>query len=293
VGSSARLIVLVSLIAAAWVPAATQAPAEVDALMARIADRVAVYQREVQRVMCLERYTVQPIQANLALDGFARTVESDLRIEEDAQVSRRTLRVNGRPPRERDIKSRAGCTDPNPLSPEPLAFLLPPERGDYRFTSMRRGKERERTAWIVDFASTTRRSRLQLIEDERGHDDCFDWTGPLATKGRLWVDAVTLDVLRVERYLTGPVDVQVPAPLQRRYQFGPWITLDRNDETIRYTTVVFHEPDEVMLLPESIESLTVMRNSLQSMRRTQTFTGYRRFMAEGRLIRKGPPKEPR
>lgn len=291
--ASTRLIVVASVVAGAWVSAVAQAPSEIDALMARIGERVAAYQREVQRVMCLERSTVQPIQSNLSIAGFARTVESDLRVEADAQVSRQILRVNGRPPRERDSKSRAGCTDPNPLSPEPLAFLLPDERRDYQFTALRRGKERDRAALIIDFASAVHKSHLQLIEDERGHDDCFDWSGPLATKGRLWVDATTLDVLRIERYLTGPVDVQVPPPLQRRHNFQPWIVLDRHDEIIRYTTVAFHEPEERMLLPESIESLIVLRGTLQSTRRTQIFTGYRRFMAEGRIIRKGPPKEPR
>ena len=181
-------------------------------------------------------------------------------------------RINGRAPRERDKKDRAGCTDPNPLSPEPLAFLLPAHRDEYRFTSLRDGKENDRAALIIDFMSANRTSRPELIEDERGHDDCFDWSGPVATRGRVWVDARQHDVLRVDRHIDGPVDVRVPWRLQRRYNFEPWVVLERDDQTMRYKAVAFSDPDEVMRLPESIESLTVVRDGLQSVRRTETFS---------------------
>jgi hypothetical protein len=38
-----------------------------------------------------------------------------------------------------------------------------------------------------------------------------------------------------------------------------------------------------MLLPESIESLTLVRTSLQSTRRVQAFSNYRRFLTSGRI----------
>ena len=164
----------------------------------------------------------------------------------DAKVIRDVRRINGRAPRERDKNARSGCTDPNPLSPEPLAFLLPAHRGDYRFTSVRDGKEKGRAALVIDFMSANRESRPELIEDERGRDDCFDWSGPLATRGRVWVDPNTHDVLRVDRRLDGPVDVRVPGTLQRRYGFGPWVVLERDDLTMRYKAVAFSDPDEVI-----------------------------------------------
>jgi hypothetical protein len=277
-----------------WVPAASQAPAAADALMAHVGARIADYYRRAQTVICLEQSTVQPIQSNWSLDGFARTVESDLRVDFEAgegdqlvkaSVIREIRRINGRAPRERDLKDRAGCTDPNPLSPEPLDFLLPAHRDKYRFTSVRDGREKDRAALIVEFESVIRKSQPELIEDERGHDDCFDWSGPMATRGRVWVDAITHDVIRVDRRLPGPVDVRVPWPLQRRYLFNPWITLERDDQSLRYTTVTFRDPDEVMLLPQSIESVTVVRSALQSVRRTETFSGYRRFLTAGRIVK--------
>ena len=262
--------------------------------MTRVGARVADYCRRAQRVICVERSTVQPIQANWAPEGFSRTVESELRVESEAadgdtlteaKVIRDIRRINGRAPRERDRKDRTGCTDPNPLSPEPLAFLLPAHRDEYRFTSLRDGREKDRAALIIDFVSTNRTSRPELVEDERGHDDCFDWSGPVATRGRVWVDAKTHEVLRVDRRIDGPVDVRVPWRLQRRYNLAAWVVIERDDLTMRYRAVAFSDPDETILLPESIESLTVLRGGLQSIRRTETFSSYRRFLTTGRVIK--------
>ena len=110
-------------------------------------------------------------------------------------------------------------------------------------------------------------------------------TGPLPTKGRVWVDANTRDVLRVDRHLAGPVDVRVPAQLQRRHNLPAWVVIDRDDQTMRYKPVTFVDPDDVVLLPESVESLTVVRNGLQSTRRTETFRNYRRFLTASRVVK--------
>ncbi len=286
-----RLVVLAWVVCAWWISASAQVP-DVDALVAQVGERVADYYRHAQRVVCLERSTVQPIQPNWSAVGFARIVESELRIESEASdghgfpevtLVRNVRRVNGRAPRERDKTDRSGCTDPNPLSPEPLEFLLPPRRDEYRFISIRDGREQDRAALVIDFASRNQASRLELIEDERGHDDCFDWTGPLATSGRVWVDRETRDVLRVDRRLRGIVDIRVPWALQRRYGLESPVVIEREDETIRYKVVKFSDPDEALLLPASIASLSVLRSGLQSTRRTQIFDSCRRFLTEGRV----------
>jgi len=287
----ARVAVITSVVlCGCWVLAAPQARPDIETLIGHVGARVADYYRRVQSVICIERSTVQPIRSNWAAEGMARTVESELRLDAEAagdgalatwRVIRR--RINGRAPRERDRTDRSGCTDPSPLSPEPLAFLLPSQRHEYRFTSVRDGREKDRAALVIDYTSATRTSKPELIEDERGHDDCFDWRGPIATRGRVWVDAVTYDVLRVERRLSGPVDVRVPWTLQRRYGFDPWVVIDRDDQTLRYRMVTFSDPDETILLPESVDSLTVLRSGLQSIRRTETYSSYRRFRASGRV----------
>jgi hypothetical protein len=292
---SLRIVsVTAALAASGWIGEARSATGRPDVavIVAQVGERVVAYYRRAQQLICVERSTVIPIGSDWHEQGFARTVESELRIEiEDAdgdalpsvQAVREIRRINGRAPRERDRTDRSGCTDPTPLSPEPLAFLLPGHRDEYRFTAIRDGRERDRAALIIDFASAQRASRPELVEDEYGHDDCFDWKGPVAIAGRLWVDAATRDVLRLERRAAGPTDVRVPSTLQRKYHFTTWLTLDRDDLTLRYKAFAFRDPDEVVLLPESIESMTVFRGGLQSIRRTQTFTDYRRFLTESRV----------
>ena len=262
----------------------------VDELLARVSERVAAFYKRAQSVICIETSTVQPIDFRYSAEGFARTVESELRVEADddadgeVTVVREVRKVNGRAPREKDRNDRAGCTDPTPLSTEPLAFLLPAHRSEYQFKSAGLGRDRNRPAFRIDFASVNRKSNPELIEDKAGHDDCFDWSGHIASNGRIWVDANTYDVLRVERTLGGPVDVRVPLPIQRRYNLDRFVVIQREDTTVRYRTVAFTDPDDVLLLPESVESFIVVRGGLQSTRRSQTYSGYRRFVGDARVV---------
>src|SRR5204863_4265820 len=102
----------------------------VDELLMRVGERVAEFYKRAQHVICIETSTVQPVDLNNSPYGFTRTVESELRVEAEsgeapgeAAIVRKIRKVNGRVPREKDKKDRAGCTDPNPLSSEPLEFL--------------------------------------------------------------------------------------------------------------------------------------------------------------------------
>jgi hypothetical protein len=54
--------------------------------------------------------------------------------------------------------------------------------------------------------------------------------------------------------------------------------------TIQYKSVAFSDPEEVSLVPESIDSVTVVRGGLESTRRSQTFSDYKRFVTEGRVL---------
>ena len=291
--SACRLIVSLLLAALAVVFTGTRAGAQpgVDELLARVSERVATFYKRVQSVICTETSTVQPIDLRYSSDGFARTVESELRVEAggrdaggEVTVVREIRKVNGRAPREKEKKDRAGCTDPTPLETEPLSFLLPAHRSEYRFKSAGVGKDRNRPAFRIDFASVDRRSNPELVEDKAGHDDCFDWSGHIASNGRIWVDASTYDVLRVERSVGGPVDVSVPLRIQRRHNLDRFVVIVREDTTVRYRTVAFSDPDDVFLLPESVESFIVVSGGLQSTRRSQIYSDYRRFVGTARVV---------
>lgn len=289
------LLVLVSVVAldAGLSPptAGAQAQPGIDELLARVGERIADFYKRAQHVLCIEKSTVQPINFRFSPDGFARTVESELHVEAErgdaggeASVVRQVLKVNGRAPRGKDNKNRDGCTDPNPLSTEPLAFLLPAHRSEYQFKSAGFGNDRKRPAFLIDFSSVSRNSKLELVEDKEGHDDCFDWSGDLTERGRIWVDAKSYDVVRIERNVGGPVSVRVPPRIQRRNNLDSYVVIVRYDTTIRYRMVAFSNPEETLLLPESTDSLIVVQGGLQSTRRMQTYSDYKRFVGDSRVV---------
>jgi hypothetical protein len=286
---------LVPLVAVALTALTATADAQtrpnIDEILIRVGQRIAEFYKRAQRVICIETSRVQPIDLTYSSQGFARIVESELRVEAEAgelageaRVVREIRKVNGRAPRDKDKKNRDGCTDPNPLSTEPLAFLLPAHRSEYQFKAAGFAKDRNRPAFRIDFASVNRKSNVELVEDKLGHEDCFDWSGDIPSRGRIWVDAETYDVLRVERSVGGPVDVRVPLRIQRRHRLETRVVIMREDTTIRYRTVAFSDPDEALLLPESIESLSVLSGGLQSTRRSQIYSGYRRFVTDSRVV---------
>jgi hypothetical protein len=291
-GRFCAIVLAATLAAAVAAVVSAQSTPNIEELVARVGERVAEFYKRAENVVCIEKSLVQPIGLNFSADGFARTVESELRLEAEGGdgpgepgIVRVVRKVNGRAPRERDKKDREGCTDPNPLSTEPLAFLLPAHRTEYRFKLAGSGKESNRDVFLIDFQSVNRKSNPELIEDKTGHDDCFDWSGHIASKGRLWIDANTYDVLRVERGNGGPVDVNVPTRIQRRHHLSAYVTIERDDTTIRDRMVAFSDPDEVLLVPESIDSLLMVRGGLQSTRRSQTFSDYKRFVTAGRVVK--------
>jgi hypothetical protein len=289
-GSCARSVgTLVAglMVLAAGVSAQTT---DVDAILGRVAARLGQYYKRVQSIVCTERVTAQPVAADLSPFGFARVLEYELRVEPDAltdgesptdaKVVRELRKVNGRAPRPRD---KEGCYDPNPLSAEPLAFLLPANRHEYAFSLAGFGKGKDQRTFIVEFRSLER-GKPDLKDDERGREGCFNISLPGATKGRIWVDIETHDVLRMEEHLASRVDVRVPLAMQRRHNLPDSLVIDRYDWAIRYKAYRFEDPSETLLLPESIETLAIMHGA-QSHRKHQTFSDYRRFLTGARMVK--------
>ncbi len=105
-----------------------------DAAVERVGDYVERYYARAQSIVVDENVTIQPLGLDLRVEGFARRLTYELRVEwnpeandEDspAKVTRHLLAVNGRPPR---AGQEPQCLDPRSTSPEPLAFLLPDRR---------------------------------------------------------------------------------------------------------------------------------------------------------------------
>lgn len=293
---SARSACLIAApIALLTVGLSAQTAPDIDELLTLVGQRISEYYKRAQNVICTEKTMVQPVGHDFTPVGFPRVTEYELRVETDAsadgddspeaRVMRQLFKVNGRPPRDKDKKDRAGCTDANPLSTEPLAFLLPAHRSEYTFISRGAGKGKDSQTLIIEFTSSKPEGKGELAEDPRGHDDCFTWSLPVVMKGRVWVDARSYEVVRVEQRMAGMADISVPSKLAARHRLDNNITVERHDTTIRYKTIPFRDPDEAMHLPESIDTLVVVRGGLESIRSRQTFSDYRRFMTEGRVVK--------
>ncbi len=286
-GTSTRnrlaLSAAIGLLAAA---AAAQSSATVDEIVARVGARVDEYFHRAESIVCLERVMVQPIRSDLTPEGFARVLEYDLRVTwersaggetPEAKVLRQLRKINGR-------DARAGaeptCMDPKAVSPEPLAFLLPSKRDDYIFALSGAGRDRNRAALILTY-----KARAFGKAEVTHTDDCTNIELPGWMKGRIWADPATHDVLRLEETLARRFDFRTPIE-HARFGGNDTAVLERADTSIRYRPVTFTDPDETVLLPESIESLTLVRGGGRIGNRTvQTFSGYKRFVTAGRLVK--------
>jgi hypothetical protein len=169
--------------------------------------------------------------------------------------------------------------DPKPVSPEPLGMLLPARLRESVFTAAGTARVDGRRAVMIDY-----RGVASLPDEVRFTKDCVSLMLPGRSRGRIWVDAETYDVLRVDDRLVGPYSFDVPREHQRRGAARTMV-VERADSSTRYTRVTFKDPQETLLVPASIESVTVIRGGgTQRTRITQRFSDYRRFITAGRIV---------
>ncbi len=289
--SGPRLGTLISAVALAAVSAAgapaKETPVDLAGILSLVGERVEAYYHRAQSIVCIEVVRLQTMDNSLTPDPHVRRLEYELRVAWDKAVEGaqlpevnvlRTLKtINGKPPK---AGEEPGCLDPKPVSLDPLAFLLPAHQQEYKFTYKGIGKVGDgRTAVMIDYAPAGKQPP-EIVWKE----SCVSINVPEQTRGRVWVDRFGGDVFRIDETVLGPFDVPVPVSQQRKGA-SPILTLDRADSSIRYRPVTFREPNEIVLLPESIEMMTVIRGSgAPRLRTTQTFTGYQRFVTSGKLI---------
>lgn len=261
-------------------------PLTIEEALARVAESVAHYYSRAQSVIGVEKIRMQSLGPDLTSDNSpARHLEYELRVSwdpaaegemPDATVLRQLVKVNGRMPRPKD---EPGCMDPKAVSPEPLAMFLPRAQHDYIFTMARTGKVGGRAALMIDY-----KGRAPGPTSVTWNKDCFSIELPGRSRGRVWIDAETADVLRLDEHLTGMVDYTLP-PVHRHVGGPLSVTIERLDSSIRYRAVAFDDPDEVLMLPASIDTVTVVRNAgVPRLRTEQKFSNYRRFITAGRVV---------
>jgi hypothetical protein len=273
-------------IVAVCAAAGPQPPIDMSGLLKKVAERVGAYYSRAQSILCIETVRLQPLRSDLSPNGFARELVYELRVSwegtvdaastPDASQLRQLRKVNGHAPRPNDEPE---CLDPKPVSVDPLAFLLASHQREYVFSFKGNGRANSRPAAMVDFQPAE--SQPPEISWK---DTCVSFSLPARTTGRVWIDAATGDVLRLDEKIHGPFELTPPREQRRDAAFQPLI-FDWYDSTIRYKAVAFRNPDESVMLPESVETLTVFRGSGTSFRKTQTFRGYQRFVTDARLVK--------
>lgn len=272
---------------------AAGAPGDVAATLAKATARVEEYFTRAQSLVCTETVHVQPLSSGLIGDGFGRTVESELRLSwapgvdgepaGEARTRRQVVKVNGHKPREND---RNNCTGPeqHETEPQPLSMLLAKERDAYRFSWAGRGRIDRREAVMIDFREI---AELQVtdVREADDNEDCISYSVTGGMRGRIWIDAETSDVLRLDQRLGGQVEVPLPKKAARRPGASPSWTIERFDTTMRFKRVTFDEPQETIVLPVSTTRMNVTRGAgTPRTRTTTTFSGYKRFLTGGRIV---------
>lgn len=281
---------VVMLLTCAVCPVWAQRPParEVDAddVVRRVSERLARWYGRAQTVVSRETVNIQPLGQGLSPEGFARRLVHELRVawhpgelaSDGAPVSvvREVLSVNGRPPKPGD---EPGCMDPKPVSPEPLAMLLPDRLAESVFSFAGTGRIDGRAVIMLDY-----RGAAPLPADIVWTDDCVTVSLPGRSRGRIWVDAETDDVLRVDDHLVGQFHFDVPREHVRRGAASSMV-IERADSSIRYRPIQFRDPEETLLMPVSVDTLTVIRGGgMQRVRISQRLTDHRRFLTAGRLV---------
>ncbi|MFA5907208.1 MAG: hypothetical protein WC815_00365 [Vicinamibacterales bacterium] len=270
---------------------AANTPGLADVLQ-RVGERVEQYFTRAQSIVCLEIVGLMPMESGLTARG--RTVESELRLSWEpsdenpvpieARTLRQVLKVNGHAPRKNDHDN---CTAPeqNTSEVQPLSLLLPQQRHEYSFKLAGAGRVDNRAAILMDYRMVDKPSvKAELVN---GKEDCVSFAIDGGMRGRIWIDAETFDVLRLDQGLIGLIDIPLPRKVASRDRWSSW-TMERWDTSIRFKPVTFLDPEETLVLPASATSLRITRGSGTPQLRTSTrYSSYRRFITGARIV---PPQ---
>ena len=265
---------------------------DVGAILRRAGDKVTEYFARAQSIMCLEKVSLQKLGIGYGADGAARQVESELRLswepsEDDptptiARTLRQVLRVNGSTPRKKDYDN---CTTPEQQDSEeqPLSLLLPSQREKYAFTYSGRDVIDRRDAIVIAYREIKKPIvDVSLIKD---NEDCISFDIEGGMRGRIWIDADTHDVLRLDRSLSGLIEIPLPRKVTRRAGVSAYWTMERWDSSIRFKRVTFQDPEETLVLPVESTTLQITRGAGTPRLRTSTrYQSYRRFITAGRIV---------
>ena len=280
---------------AASLSAAQSAAMDITGVLHRAGEKVTEFFARAQSIMCLEKVALQKLGMSFGADGPARHVESELRLSWEpspddptptvARTLRQVLRVNGSTPRKKDYEN---CTTPEKQASEeqPLSMLLPSQREKYAFTYSGRDTIDRRDAIVIAYREIKKPTvDVSLVED---NEDCISFDIQGGMRGRIWIDAVTHDVLRLDRSINGLIEIPMPRKVTRHPGAVMSWTMERWDSSIRFKRVTFQNPEETLVLPVESSTLQITRGAGTPRLRTSTeYHSYRRFITGARVV---PPQ---
>ena len=258
---------------------------DLEATLARVGAQLERRYQRSQRLVSTEMVWVRSFNHGMRSNGPPRRLEFERRVEwgtseEDGVPTVRVFRelrsVNGREPQQRDLDA---CLTPLSETEDPLSVLLPARQRAFKFS-----------LGELDWIDGRRVARVDYVPLEEGRadvsweEDCVSISLPGRSRGEAWVDVESGDVLRLDERLTRRFEFREP---KNRPRARPgWITLERDDLSIRYQRVTFDDPAESLMLPRSIERSWTLQGSgfVPRYFRTQQLSNHRRFVTGGRLV---------
>jgi hypothetical protein len=280
-------LIVVALVACLATPVRgqRQTSEELEKTLMLVARRVEAWYARAQTVVSTETVVIQPLGMNSAPNEIPRRLVFELRVAWQADPDRPggpPVASVLRQPMNTGRSSRGdepGCMDPKPVSPEPLAMLLPDRLSESRFSPAGTGRVDRRAAVMIDFRGVT-----AAPPEVKWTGECVTVSLPGRSRGRIWVDSATHDVLRIDDRLMGTFTLDVPREQVRRGS-TPTMVIESAESSIRYRPVSFQDPEEILMLPVSIDTTTVIRGATtRRMRISQRLSDYRRFLTGGRMV---------
>ena len=92
-------------------------------------------------------------------------------------------------------------------------------------------------------------------------------------------------MVRIDKALDRPFQLVMPANVLAHREPTSQ-TIDRFETSITYKPVKFRDPDETLMLPQSVRTLSVIYNGgVPRLLTVHSFDEYRRFITAGRVVK--------
>jgi len=261
-------------------------------LLERVGERIQKYQETMFNIAFIEVLRQQELKS----DGTSKNKPKEF-VYESIVVSRtlpanqqnsfpvitRTLKsVDGKPTEQKNLSQRFKCveTNPRPAYGDPLTFLLPKNQNDFVFSyAGEEGLEGRKTAVIL-ISEPPASEPIKIVVT----GDCFRLSRSPRRQGKIWIDLDTYDVIQLQWQLAESFSGKTPAGVAKFgilpvFRPAKELSYEKSESTIRFRSLTFQNPEQVLLLPSSSEHTWILKGArIAGFRTTIRYTQYRRFL---------------